>query len=49
MNGAQTEDSYLIAAGFFNAIGTYKDSAALAQECREKAECARKNEIYSGI
>ena len=47
MNGAQTEDSYLIAAGFFNAIGTYKDSAALAQECREKAECARKNEIYS--
>ena len=47
MNGAQTEDAYLIAAGFFNAIGTYKDSAALAQECREKAECARKNEIYS--
>lgn len=46
MKGAKTENSYLIAAGLFAKIDTYKDSATLAQECREQAEIARKNEIY---
>lgn len=42
---ARTESSYKEAASRFETISHYQDSAALAQECYEKAEAARKDEI----
>ena len=39
------EDAYKAAARLFDKISEYKDSAALAKECYEKAEIARKDNI----
>lgn len=38
---ATTESNYLDAAKLFETIRTYKDSAELAQQCREKAQAAK--------
>ena len=45
MDSAITDNGYQFAAGMFEDIADYKDSAALARECYEKAEEARKDEI----
>ncbi len=47
MTSAKTEGEYKQAASQFEAIGDYRDSAALASECYEKAEVARKDGILS--
>ena len=47
MASAQTESVYKHAAGMFETIPAYKDSADLARTCYEKAEAARKDDIYS--
>ena len=44
---ANTEQKYKSAAKLFEAIPEYKDAAALAKECYEKAEIARKDTILS--
>lgn len=45
MNSATAEYSYRETADRFDSIKGYKDSEALAKECREKAEIARKDAI----
>ena len=47
MIAAKTEAAYKEAARLFESINEYQDSAALAQECHEKAEGARKDEILN--
>ena len=47
MSAANTESAYKEAAHLFESIDEYQDSAALAQECYEKAEVARKDAILS--
>ncbi|MBE6730899.1 MAG: toll/interleukin-1 receptor domain-containing protein [Ruminococcaceae bacterium] len=42
-----TEGSYIEAMQFFIALGDYLDSAALAEECNEKSEIARKDAILA--
>ncbi len=42
MESATAEHEYKDAASKFEAIGEYRDSAALAKDCHEKAEVARK-------
>ena len=46
MKRARNEGDYKDAAKQFESIADHKDSAKLAQECREKAEISRKDEIY---
>ena len=46
-NNAKTEAEYIDAAKLFEGLGEWKNSAALASECREKAEDARKDEILT--
>lgn len=43
MNGAATEAAYLEAAKLFEALRDYRDSAAMAQQCRASAQIAREN------
>ncbi len=45
MTSAKTEIAYKGAASLFEAVGDYRDSAALASECHEKAEVARKDGV----
>ena len=47
MSASRTEDRYKEAARLFASINEYMDAAALAQECNEKAETARKDAIHS--
>ena len=47
MTNADTEDDYKKAAALFEKISEYQDSAALMQECYEKAEVARKDAVYN--
>ena len=47
MTEANTEKAYKEAAKMFEAIPDYKDSAALAQECYDQVEVARKDEILA--
>lgn len=47
MSEANTEYRYKEAARLFEAVKEYMDSSALAQECYEKAESARKDEILA--
>ena len=47
MARAITERAFKDAAKIFDSVAKYKDSAALAQTCREKAEEARKDIILS--
>ena len=44
---ARTESDYKKAAEILKSISAYKDASALAQECLEKAEIARKDAIYA--
>lgn len=44
---AQAEDDYTAAALLFESIGEYRDAAALGEECRDKAETARKDAILA--
>ena len=46
MSAATTESAYKEAARLFETISGYHDSAAQAKVCYEKAEAARKDEIY---
>ncbi len=46
MFSARTESEYKEAACLFESIGEYQDSVALAKECYEKADVARKDAIY---
>ena len=47
MSAANTENAYKEAARLFESAGDYEDSSALAQECFEKAEIAKKDEIIA--
>ena len=47
MLAASTESAYKEAAKLFESISAHMDSAALAQECHEKAEVARKDAILA--
>ena len=47
MNTASTEEEFKLANKLFGEITDYKDSAALAEQCLEKAEVARKDEILA--
>lgn len=47
MATANTENTYKEAARLFETAGDYEDSASLAQECFEKAEIAKKDEIIA--
>ena len=47
MVGATVEGSFQEAAKLFASISQYKDAADLAEQCREKAEIARKDAILS--
>ena len=47
MRCAVTEVDYKSAEEIFRTILHYKDAATLADQCAEKAEIARKNEIYN--
>ena len=47
MAAANTENAYKEAARLFETAGDYEDSSALAQECFEKAEIAKKDEIIA--
>ena len=47
MAAARTERAYNQVAGLFEDISEYRDSAELAQECYERAEVARKDEILA--
>ena len=42
-----SEDSYKEAAKLFESIKQYKDSASLAEKCKERTEPIRKDNIYS--
>ena len=44
---AQAEDDYTAAALLFESISEYRDAAALGEECRDKAETARKDAILA--
>lgn len=46
MGKAWRAASFEEAAVMFDSISTYKDSAALAKECRERAEAHRKDGVY---
>ena len=46
MTSARTEEDFKEAARLFETISRFKDSEVLIFECYEKAEIARKNEIY---
>ena len=45
LNSASSAEAYKEAAGMFSMISDYKDSAVLADQCREKAECYRKDAV----
>lgn len=47
METANTENAYKEAARLFETAGDYEDSSVLAQECYEKAEIAKKDEIIA--
>ena len=47
MSAANTESTYKKAAVLFESVDGYQDSAALAEECYEKAEVARKDAILA--
>lgn len=47
MRSARSEQDYLDAAGIFNSISDFMDSAKLAEHCKAKAEEARKDAIYN--
>ena len=47
MKSAKREDTYKSAAAKFRTIPGFKDADALAEQCLEKAEICRKDEIYS--
>ncbi len=47
MSNANTESAYKEAAGLFDFISEYRDSAVLLQSCIEKAEIARKDAILT--
>ncbi|MDE7293195.1 MAG: tetratricopeptide repeat protein [Oscillospiraceae bacterium] len=47
MAKAISESDFKEAAGKFTSIKDHLDSAALAAECKEKAECARKDRLYN--
>ncbi len=47
MSAANTESDFTEAAVLFETIDEYKDSKALAKECREEAEAARKDAILT--
>ncbi len=47
ISSEKTEKTYKEAAQLFESISEYKDSAALAKDCYEKAEAARKDAIYA--
>ena len=47
LTAAQAEDDYTAAALLFESIGEYRDAAALGEECRDKAETARKDAILA--
>lgn len=44
---AGAEDDYTAAALLFESISEYRDAAALGEECRDKAETARKDAIFA--
>lgn len=44
---AQAEDDYTATALLFESISEYRDAAALGEECRDKAETARKDAILA--
>lgn len=46
MSVSADENAYAAATILFESLSGYKDSDMLAQECREKAEVARKNDVY---
>ncbi len=46
MNISTKESDYMQSAKLFESISGYMDSAELAEECRRKAEVARKDAIY---
>ena len=46
MKAAKSEDEYKKASGIFKEIPGWKDADKLSKECLEKAEIARKDEIY---
>ena len=46
MENAQSEADYLAAAQRLKVFGDYADAAQLVEQCREKAEIARKDDIY---
>ena len=48
MSAAMTESAYKEAARLFEAVSEYRDSAAQAKVCYEKAVMARKDMIYEG-
>ena len=47
LTAAQAEDDYTAAALLFESISEYRDAAALGEECRDKAETARKDAILA--
>ncbi len=47
MSAARTEREYKEAARLFELISDYEDSVALAEDCRDKAEAARKDAILA--
>lgn len=47
MNRADSEEAYRSAADKFKSIPDFKDAAALAESCLDKAEICRKDGIYS--
>ena len=46
MNNAQSEAEYLTVAERLKKFGDYADAAQLVEQCREKAEIARKDAVY---
>lgn len=47
LTAAQAEDDYTAAALLFESISEYRDAVALGEECRDKAETARKDAILA--
>lgn len=47
MKAANTESAYKAAADTFKSISGFQDSAALVEQCLDKAEVCRKNAIYA--
>ncbi len=47
MNRAESEQAYQAAADCFKSIPGFKDADTLAEQCLDKAEVCRKDEIYS--